>query len=163
MRRGKTGNLHRFKRERKMEHFGFDEIPSPQPCRKSDPDWVLGRVDLLMSAYRKADYHNPAGFIATIGAILEQYDQAIVEYVTDPRTGIQRRLKWPPSPAEVVEACDAEIIHREKISRYSSMPPPLPRLTGSRLSVEQSYDVMVKKHGRPHGVFEVSRQLTYRG
>lgn len=148
-----------------MEHFKLDpqNLPSPKLLPKSDSAWVLGRVALLMSSYRKADYHDPEGFIATLGALLEQYDPAIVEYVTDPLTGIQRRLKWPPSPAEVVEACVAEIQHREKVARYSNLPPPLPRLLRPKFSADQSYEAMVKKHGRPAGPFEAGREHNYEG
>jgi len=148
-----------------MEHFTVESKNqvSPKLSPKSDSVWVLGRVELLMSAYRKADYHNPTGFVATMGAILEQYDPEIVEYVTDPKTGIQRRLKWPPAPAEVVEACEAEAIHREKIRKYSKMPPPLPRLSGPKFSAEQSFETMTAKHGRPFGPFEDGRELQYEG
>lgn len=147
-----------------MEQFRFmpTNQTSAKPSNGSDPNWVLGRVGLLMASYRKADYHDPEGFIATLGAILAQYEPEIVEYVTDPTTGIQRRCKWPPSPAEIVEACAAEIAHRAKVEKYSSMPPPL-RLPKPSYSVTESYESMVKKHGRPIGVFESGRTIPYRG
>lgn len=47
-------------------------------------------------------------FITQLGTILERYSDAVVERVTSPLTGIQARCKFPPSIAEVVEACDAE-------------------------------------------------------
>jgi hypothetical protein len=122
----------------------------------------MGRVALLMASYRKADYHDPEGFVATLGAILAQYAPEIVEYVTDPTTGIQRRCKWPPSPAEIVEACAAEIEHRTKVAKYSSLPPPL-RLPRPHYSAAESYEEMTKKYGRPIGVFEHGRLLPYRG
>lgn len=151
-----------------MEHFRHlpDNQPISQtfekPLPKSDSAWVFQRVELLMSSYRKADYHDPEGFIATVGAILEQYSPEIVEYVTDPTTGIQRRCKWPPSPAEIVEACAAEIEHRAKVEKYSSLPPPL-RLPRPKFSVADSYEEMFKAHGKPFGVFDPGRQLPYKG
>lgn len=147
-----------------MEHFKVDpsNLASPKPSTKSDPVWVLSRVQLLMSAYRKADYHDPEGFIATLGVILEQYPPEIVEYVTSPLTGIQRRLKFPPSPAEVVEACAAEIDHQVKVQRYSNLPPPLPRLPRPKFSVEQSFENMTRGK-RVYGPFDQGREHDYRG
>ena len=142
-----------------MDHLTFDHldnkpvVASPKPSPKCDPGWVLTRIDLLMSSYRKTDYQNPEGFIATLGAILEDYPSEIVEYVPDPKTGLQRRCKWPPTPAEVVEACAAEIAWRTKIAQNSGLSP-VPRLPRPRYSVEDSYEEMVKKYGRPTGVFE---------
>ena len=141
-----------------MDHFGFipDANPaevSAKPSPKCDPGWVLTRIDLLMSSYRKTDYQNPEGFIATLGAILEDYSPEIVEYVTDPKTGLQRRCKWPPTPAEVVEACAAEIAWRAKIAQNSGLSP-VPRLPRPRYGIEDSYEAMFKKYGRPTGVFE---------
>jgi hypothetical protein len=98
--------------------------------------------------------------------ILEQYPPQIVEYVTSPLTGIQRRLKFPPSPAEVVEACVAEIVHQDKVRKYSSMPPPLPRLPGPKFSLEQSYEAMTKGGKlRCYGPFDKDRgdEHPYRG
>ena len=49
----------------------------------------------------------------------------VILAVTDPRTGIQRRLKWPPSIAEMVEACDVEVARQDTRRRYAQMPPPV--------------------------------------
>jgi len=32
----------------------------------------------------------------------------VIEYVTDPRTGIARKSKWMPSVAEISDACEYE-------------------------------------------------------
>jgi hypothetical protein len=146
----------------------WKEIPSAipsqsQPSQKHlNAAWLAKRIAMLFSAYRKDDYHDPEGFLAQLGAILERYPPAVVEYVTDPMTGIQRRQTFPPSIAEVVSACEAEVIHREKISRYRSMPPPV-SLPRAQFSAIDSYEAMFAKHGRPHGVFEEGRQLVYKG
>jgi hypothetical protein len=144
--------------EGSMDHLTFDHLDnklaaSPRPSPKCDPAWILKRIDLLMSSYRKTDYLNLEGFIATMGSILEDYPQAIVEYITDPKTGLQRRCKWPPTPAEVVEACAAEIAWRTKIAQNSGLSP-VPRLPAPRFSAEDSYEMMFKKYGRPTGIFE---------
>jgi len=140
-----------------MEHFGHipdnDPTDSPKPSTTSNPRWILGRVKMLMASYRLSDYHDPEGFLATLISILSDYPPEIVEYVTDPKTGIQRRNKWPPTPAEVVEACSAEIAWRTKVAQQSTLKP-VPRLPSSRFSAADSYEIMFAKYGRPCGVFE---------
>lgn len=68
------------------------------------------------------------GFVTQLGAILERYPDEVVEYVTDPMTGIQRKVKFPPSIAEVVEACDERVAVVERHKRYLALPPSQPRL-----------------------------------
>jgi hypothetical protein len=147
-----------------MEHFKIDleNLSRPQQQR-CDPSWLAGRIQLLFSAYRKDDYNDPQGFVMQLGAILEAFPVEVVEYITSPMTGIQRRLKFPPSLAEIVEACQAEMAHLEKVRKYSSMPPPLPRLPKPKYSADQSYEAMTKKYGRPIGVFEPGRRIPYEG
>jgi len=43
---------------------------------------------------------------ASLGAVLEQYENDVITYVCDPRTGVQRRSKWPPTISEMVDACE---------------------------------------------------------
>lgn len=141
-----------------MDHFRLDVLDpkpeaSPKPSPKSEVGFVITRIELLMGSYRKTDYQNPEAFIATLVAILEEYPPEIVEYVTDPKTGLQRRLKFPPTSAEVVEACAAEIAWRTKVAQNSSLSP-VPRLPRPRFRVEDSYEEMFKKYGRPTGPFE---------
>lgn len=42
-----------------------------------------------------------------VAATLAEYGPEVVEYVTDPRTGLPAKLKWLPSVAEVREACES--------------------------------------------------------
>lgn len=60
---------------------------------------------------------DPKVFLANTVAVLTGYTEEVAAAVCHPRTGIQRRLKWPPSVAELVEACDkeaGEIANRER-------------------------------------------------
>lgn len=59
--------------------------------------------------------------MAQLGMVLEDYPDAVIIAVTSPRTGLQRRSKWPPSIAEVVEACEAEVVSMDTSARYAAM------------------------------------------
>jgi len=52
--------------------------------------------------------------------VLEQYPNDVIVYVTDPRTGIQRRCKWPPTISEIVEECDSRVAHLATMERYKN-------------------------------------------
>ena len=71
----------------------------------------------LLGAYRSSDVDDPQVFVSNCIAILTGYSEEVAAAVCHPRTGIQRRLKWPPTVAELVEACDreaGEIANRER-------------------------------------------------
>lgn len=91
---------------------------------------ITQRIKLIFSAYRRDDFADPEGFVLQLGAVLERYADEVIHTVTDPRTGIQRRSKFPPSIAEIVEACEAEATAIATRERYRSMPAPV------RLAIE---------------------------
>lgn len=138
-----------------MEQVNFNPTNQSQPQpERCNSEWLAGRIALIFSAYRRDEWQDPEGFILQLGLNLEQYPPGIVEYVTDPVTGIQSRSKWPPSLAEIVEACRAEMEHRSKVEKYSNLPPPAARLPKPRFSATDNYEAMVKQYGRPVGFFE---------
>lgn len=63
--------------------------------------------------------------MAQLGVVLEDYPDEVIIAVTSPRTGLQRRIKFPPTIAEVVEACQAEMVAMEARMRYAAMPKPV--------------------------------------
>jgi hypothetical protein len=67
------------------------------------------------------NYPDPEGFLAQVGVVFEEYPEEVIKRVTDPRTGPQRRLKWPPTISEIVEECDRVLAHQETIARYAAM------------------------------------------
>jgi hypothetical protein len=58
--------------------------------------------------------------MASLGMVLEQYPSDVVEYVTDPRTGIQRNKTFPPSIAEIVSACEERASYLQRMERYAN-------------------------------------------
>ena len=88
-----------------------------------------------------------------LGMVLERYPDAIIDYATNPMTGIQRVSKWPPSIAEVVSHCDAEVARLDKIRRYRELGTAQDRLArGPQEPI--TFGEMTAKYGRPIGRFE---------
>src|SRR5262249_27055314 len=90
--------------------------------KKSNATLVARAIKMIFSAYRKDDFADPEGFIAQLGVILETYPDSVVRYVSSPLTGIQRRLKFPPSIAEVVQACDDQIERERNMPMLAALP-----------------------------------------
>lgn len=70
--------------------------------------------------------------MTSLGAVLEQFPDEVIVYITDPRTGIQRRSKWPPTISEVIEAAEdhQQHLHRLRTARpliVDRLPPPILR------------------------------------
>lgn len=71
----------------------------------------------VFASYRIDLFSDPEGFKNSLGAVLEQYPDEVITYVCDPRTGIQRRCKFPPSISEIVDACDEHRAFLEKLRK----------------------------------------------
>lgn len=103
---------------------------------------ILRCQRVLFSAYRTDQYADPDGFLTSLGAVLEQYPNEVVIYVTDPRTGVQRGSKFPPTISEIVEACDGRVadLHRQDRFRNWGKKDDLDLLEApreARLSLEE--------------------------
>lgn len=46
---------------------------------------------------------------------MEGFPDEVIKYVCDPRTGLQRRMKWPPTISEVVDACEEHEQHLKRV------------------------------------------------
>lgn len=53
--------------------------------------------------------------MTSLGAVLEGFPDEVITYITDPRTGIQRRSKWPPTISEVIEAAEEHEAHLARL------------------------------------------------
>lgn len=139
--------------------YSVAEASSPQ-SKKCDASWIATRLEMLMGAYRQDQFASPQSFAAQAAMVLERYPKAVIETVTSPITGLQRKLKWPPSLAELSAECDSE---KERLSRG---PPLTKRIEPRKAEMPEpgkDYFSLFEKHGRPTGPFEKGRQLPYRG
>lgn len=133
------------------------------------------RIEILFSAYRKADFADPVGFVAQLGVVLEKYPEWVVRHVTSPETGIQRKSTFPPSIAEVISACEdlygAERYAEEwdaRAKRQAEERERLPEWVRPRQAPTISYaeaELMRKGNGsiRILGPFDLGRAVPYRG
>jgi hypothetical protein len=129
---------------------------------------------MIISAYRKADYADPMGFVTQLGVVLEAYPEWIVRYVTDPTTGIQRRQTFPPSIAEVVSACEElyspirfaerwDEQARKQAEEQRALPAPR-HYSANVLTYREAEKIMEAKRGvRVLGPFDQGRTIAYRG
>jgi hypothetical protein len=110
----------------------------------------------VLSSYRRDDFANPDGFLAQLGLVLEQYDDAVIRWVTSPLTGIQRQCKFPPSIAEVVEACDYQRDHLEGLKRLG---PPIQPRRHERLVKQNRANVYVSPESPQYAAMVARSQL----
>lgn len=83
--------------------------------------------------------------------VLEQYPDDVVIYITDPRTGVQRHAKWPPTISEVIAACDERIAYKERMDRFRNWgynEPLLEAPTGPK----PTYEELKNKYGKNFGL-----------
>lgn len=81
-------------------------LQSPSAGRNTSKAIISRGIQALFSAYRRDDFADPEGFVAQLGTILTEFPDEVVNYITSPNTGLQRRSKWPPTISEVLTACE---------------------------------------------------------
>lgn len=90
----------------------LDGLRKPQSAANTasgpDPAYCLNRTKVLFSCYRKDEAHDPETYCSAVAATLSEFPRQVVEYVTDPRTGLPSSSKFLPNVAEVRAACVIE-------------------------------------------------------
>lgn len=88
-------------------------LPPPTDCsnelEQSTPHqltFAMERARLLFGCYRMGEANDPETYVAAVTKALALFPQDTIKFVTDPSTGMPSRLKWMPSVAEVIEACN---------------------------------------------------------
>lgn len=107
---------------------------------------------MLFSSYRKDQYDDPDSFMLHLGMVLEQYPDEVCRFVTDPRTGIQRRIKWPPTISEIVEACDEHAGHIARVERFKNWGGGNDRLLEGPKVQKPTAAEMAEKFGAGYGL-----------
>jgi hypothetical protein len=90
--------------------------------------------------------------MASLGMVLEQYPDDVVIYITDPRTGIQRRCKWPPAISEIVEACDQHQQYLDRLERFKNPSRKPAQIEGSKNEDRPTLEQLHAKYGKDLGM-----------
>lgn len=80
---------------------------------------------MIFSAYRRDDFADPDTFVLQLGIVLERYPDDVIGELSHPLSGIQRRLKKPPSIADIVEGCEDIMARRPAPARALALEPPV--------------------------------------
>lgn len=116
---------------------------------------------MLFASYRKADFDDPDAFINVLGSALEDYSVEVIEYVTNPKTGIQRRSKFPPTVSEIVAECEqhAAFLGRvEKMREWGTPAQAAGLIEPPPRSDRPSYDELMAKFGDNWGLDDFKRR-----
>jgi hypothetical protein len=88
-------------------------------------------------------------YTTAIAAVLAEYPADIVREVTDPRRGIQTKLNWLPTVAEVKKACEQLAAPRRQQAAYAAAVrrqlEERKRIEGPRQTVEEIRAEMAKR------------------
>ena len=68
--------------------------------------YAVTRATAMLGFYRKDDAWDPEMFLTGISAVLAKYPMDIIDRVTHPADGLPSVLRFPPTPAEVKDACE---------------------------------------------------------
>ncbi len=78
------------------------------------------RAALMFGCYRKAEASDPEIYAAATASVLSEYPREVVDYITDPRTGLPSKSQWLPSVFEVRKACNAHVEHLNLLARVAA-------------------------------------------
>lgn len=119
------------------------------------------RAAILIGCYRKSDAADPEIYTTAVIAVLTKYRPEVVSAVTEPSTGLPSRLKWLPSIAEIVEACEEEAATQAETRRLEEelrrppqrrLPEP-PHRRPSESELDAQFERLGLKHLRPGSKF----------
>lgn len=83
--------------------------------------YASSRASLMFGCYRRAEASDPEIYAAATAAVLSEYPQEVIDYITDPRTGIPSTSQWLPSVFEVRKACKAHVEHLNTIRQVEAL------------------------------------------
>jgi hypothetical protein len=81
---------------------------------------ALKAAKQIVGCFPHARPPEPETYAGALGATLAAYPPHIVSECADPRVGIVRKLRFPPTVAELVEWCDHRLAHYQALARYQA-------------------------------------------
>lgn len=83
-----------------------------EPCNKRD---AVMFATTLVGLYPAREVNNAPVYIAGLQTLFEAYPRRFVRRVVDVVHGLPSKSKWLPTPAEVKEALEAEVLKRNNV------------------------------------------------
>lgn len=118
---------------------------------------------MICGCYRRDEAHDPEMFVSALALIFQEYDREIIEYASDPRTGVITKFPMGlPQVAQIREFMEQALNDRAHRQRYSAQPryqqnrDPLPKPDRSQLFVADiinGYERMYDKHKQTAGKY----------
>lgn len=94
----------------------------------TSPSSALKAAKQLVGCFPHARPPEPETYAGALGATLAQYPPHVVAECADPRIGLVRKLRFPPTVAEIVEWCDARVEHYRVLAAYEARPKVVERV-----------------------------------
>jgi hypothetical protein len=113
---------------------------------------ITKRVALMFSGYRLSDFTDPAGAALSMCSVFEDYSDEIIKFATDPKTGVQRQCKWPPTINEVVEFCDAKVAYIAQMARFKNWGKSNTLMLEGPQEPKPTLDELKAKYGKDWGL-----------
>lgn len=115
-------------------------------------EMIAMRGKMLSSSYRLDQFPDPDAYVTSVASVLESYPDEVIIHVTDPKTGIQRGCKWPPTVAEIVTACEVRMQDQARIKRLQNWGKnETPQLEGPR-DERPTIEQLKEKYGENYGL-----------
>lgn len=83
--------------------------------------YASSRAALMFGCYRKAEASDPEIYAAATASVLSEYPEEVIDFITDPRTGLPSTSQWLPSVYEVRMACKERADHLAKIKEVQAL------------------------------------------
>lgn len=131
---------------------GRSTAPSQNSREGSRRSLILRCQRIIFSAYRADQYSDPEGYMISLGAVLEQYPNEVIVYVTDPKTGVQRNCKWPPTIAEIVSACEQHAGYLARKERFANWGKDSQSSLAAPEENRPTYEELKEKYGEDWGL-----------
>jgi hypothetical protein len=126
----------------------------------------------MLAGYPSLNPNDMAEYLTSLTAILLAYAPAVAQIATEE---VANKCKFPPSRAELHQACEAAAARQDKIDRYLQFgpsestsrndpgPDPEPAADGKHPigTILANFTDATKRYGRPIGAFEDGRRKPY--
>lgn len=115
-------------------------------------------MELILAGYRKADLADPDKWNLQVAMVLGRFPKEVVDYVTDPYTGVQAHIRFGvPNLADIVAACDERMAQLR--THFDRTHPPALEASVDR-SNRPTYEELKAKYGPNWGLHTVDEVLT---